>query len=60
LLSILPLQYVVDGWTVLYADDGLQFVERGSKTPRWDEENAKYAGVVRNEEKSGWVVKDGV
>ena len=60
LLSILPLQYVVDGWTVLYADDGLQFVERGSKTPRWDEENARYAGVIKNEEKSGWVLKDGV
>jgi len=59
LLSILPLQYVVDDWTVLYADDGLQFVERGSAEPRWDPENARYAGVELNKEKSGWVLKGG-
>jgi len=45
---------------VLYADDGIQFVERGLKRdPRWDVDNAEYAGVMLNEEKSGWVVRDG-
>lgn len=59
LLSIMPLQKVIDSNTIMYADDGIIFTPRGSEIPEFDRVKSEWAGVEINREKSGWVKRSG-
>jgi hypothetical protein len=60
LLSILPLQRAADPHnTILYADDGLMFTPKFGPQPKLHEACCEWGGITINEEKSGWVKRNG-
>jgi hypothetical protein len=52
ILTILPLNEIIDEDTIMYADDGIKFPAKGTSI-ELDSRFEDYTGISYNEEKSG-------